>query len=121
MSWMDSAACRPGNGHDPNLWFDGRYRHRAQQICSQCPVQGPCRQLGRDIDAYRGVWGGEVHHLKSVGHSPTQPYIGYEHGTNAGYSMHMRDGSAPCTRCRTAHNYTRRAYEAAQIRREVTA
>jgi WhiB family redox-sensing transcriptional regulator len=55
--WMDRGLCRhvPPSTFFPN---DGVGVELARQICSTCPVQGPCLEyaLAERID--HGVWGG---------------------------------------------------------------
>ncbi|AKF14403.1 transcriptional regulator WhiB-like [Mycobacterium phage Phayonce] len=100
LNWMDRAACV---GYDPEIWFNGRTRELAQQICAGCPVAARCRARG--ANEYRGVWGGEVQMKKTVGASPTAEYIGHEHGTERGYRKHLSDKTPPCDRCSIAHGF----------------
>lgn len=111
IAWMDRALCV---GADPDIWFDGRQRAEAQRICAACPVADACRAAG--AEEYRGVWGGEPHMRKKVGRSPSADYIGYRHGTDAGYSRHLREGTPPCGSCSTAHMFGNRKREATRVR-----
>ena len=104
--WMDSALCV---GADPDLWFEGRHIEEAKRICAACPAAEACRAAG--AAEYRGVWGGEVHKRKSVGPSPSLEYLGFPHGTDAGYSRHLREGTPPCGSCSVAHSYGNREWE----------
>ena len=100
-SWMSRAACV---GHDPEIWFQASTRAQAQRICAGCPVAGDCRVRG--AEEYRGVWGGGVHMRKSVGPSPSLPYINEQPcGTEGGYARHLRDDQPPCGRCTIAHRF----------------
>jgi WhiB family transcriptional regulator, redox-sensing transcriptional regulator len=68
LQWMHRAACRPGSGVDPELFFPIGAAGpaltqigEAQQVCSPCPVSAEC--LGYSLRApgepvYAGVWGG---------------------------------------------------------------
>jgi hypothetical protein len=58
MGWQGLAACA---GHDPELFFDPERYAAALAVCRHCPVQGPCRELGR-TQRY-GVWAGRIHGL----------------------------------------------------------
>lgn len=104
--WMSSALCAE---HDPEIWFDGKRRKEARQICAECPVAAKCRVHG--ADEYRGVWGGEVHNRKEVGRSPSMEYLGIEHGTHAGYKQHFRNGTPPCGSCIVANRAYKRERE----------
>lgn len=104
--WMDRALCV---GADPDIWFDGSTRAEAKRICGMCPVAAACRTAWPD--AYRGVWGGEVHRPKNPGPSPTVEYLGIEHGTDRGYEQHLAKGQIACGRCQVAHTFANREYE----------
>ena len=105
-AWMDRALCV---GADPDTWFESRLREEAQRVCGQCPVVAECQAAG--ADEYRGVWGGEPHMRKKVGPSPSAEYIGYQHGTDAGYSRHLREGTPPCGSCSVAHTFGNREWQ----------
>ncbi len=109
-AWMDQALCV---GSNPEIWFDGYRRAEAQRICAKCPVAEQCREAG--ADEYRGVWGGQDQHRKTVPASRTAPFLD-EHGTNAGYKRHRREGTPPCPRCTIAHQFANREYVAAKPR-----
>lgn len=102
--WMQHAACR---GQDPNVMVpnppnnavrDKRAVYAAAlQVCGSCPVVVECGDYGRDERF--GVWGGTVPQDRS----PRRRRSPVEHGTNAGHAKHLREGSAPCQACKTAH------------------
>ena len=104
--WMDRALCV---GADPDVWFDADTRDEAQRICRMCPVAAACRAAWPD--AYRGVWGGEVHKAKHPGPSPTAEYLGVEHGTEQSYRQHLATDQIPCDRCLVAHRFANRERE----------
>lgn len=108
-NWRDRALCV---GDDPERWFDGKHREHALRICAACPVADKCAEMGEQFGAYRGVWGGVVHHETNAGPSTTQPYIEHEHGTNAGYQAHYAAGTQPCVRCTIAHQFACQEREA---------
>lgn len=61
--WEERAACRPGTGVDPELFFvEGKSAsaHEALQqaltFCGRCPVRSQCRQFGATEPF--GIWGG---------------------------------------------------------------
>lgn len=60
--WRAEATCRPGSGHDPDLWFiergDEGYRE-ARAICRTCPVQVACLEYALDNHIVHGMWGGQ--------------------------------------------------------------
>lgn len=105
--WMGAAMCAD---KDPEIWFDGKRRKEAQRICAACPVAAKCRAHG--ADEYRGVWGGEPHMRKEVGPSPSAEYLGYQHGTDAGYRRHLSEGTVPCGSCASAHLFANRERDA---------
>lgn len=110
-AWMDRALCV---GADPETWFEGSQRDEAKRICVMCPVVESCQAAG--ADEYRGIWGGEENRRKNVGPSPSAEYVGYRHGTDAGYSQHLRDNTPPCGSCLTAHMYAGRAKDQKRVR-----
>jgi hypothetical protein len=70
-TWHAKAACHPGNGHDPELWFPktpndrpGSARSRqgataaAIAICNTCPVKQKCLDDAIAIRVSWGIWGG---------------------------------------------------------------
>lgn len=73
--WMDDAACRGRT----NLFFglagerpERRVRREAaaRKMCETCPVQAPCRELGRD-GRENGFWGGESEEQRAAaGYAP---------------------------------------------------
>jgi WhiB family redox-sensing transcriptional regulator len=101
--WMDRALCV---GADPEVWFDARRRAEAQRVCGMCPVAEKCRTAWPD--AYRGVWGGEVHMSKNAGNDVAD-YL-REHGTEQGYKQHLKDGTPACGNCLVAHMFSVREY-----------
>lgn len=76
-SWRKQAACRPGNGHDPETWFPPpvlanstrreqraatlrrqERERRAKAICNACPVRLECEAFAVANDERTGIWGG---------------------------------------------------------------
>ena len=69
--WMDQAACA---GRDPS-WWDARTPAAAGdalEVCSGCPVAGPCAAYADAIGAGSGVWAGRVRTPDDV--APPAPY-----------------------------------------------
>lgn len=118
FAWMDLAPC--ASTDDPDLWFDSNRRAEAKRICAACPVADRCGTRGEDINAYRGVWGGESRAPHNPGLSTTAPYLEYPHGTPERYRQHVRDGQPPCGRCQIANTFDKREYRA-QAEKEVSA
>lgn len=68
QDWMDQAACRPGSGHDPELWWPLSYNNpehdrvatlQAIDICwQQCPVRRQCLEWAVQNRETGGIWGG---------------------------------------------------------------
>jgi WhiB family redox-sensing transcriptional regulator len=64
--WRERAECRPGNGHDTNLWFPiGEsgpallWIEEAKEICNtRCPVRDQCLAWALKANEAWGVWGG---------------------------------------------------------------
>lgn len=110
FAWMDRALC--ANSDDPDLWFDPNRRREAQRICATCPVADRCQDRGSEVNAFRGVWGGEARALTGPGPSTTNEYLEPDHGTPARYRQHLRDKTPACARCLIAHQYEQAKYEA---------
>jgi len=55
-TWQEHARCVDAN---PRIFFDPARYGEALAVCAGCPVQAPCRELGRG--QADGVWGGRVH------------------------------------------------------------
>jgi hypothetical protein len=56
LDWQEHAACVDFN---PAIFFNPDRYTEALSVCAACPVQAPCRELGRGQGD--GVWGGKVH------------------------------------------------------------
>lgn len=66
--WFAEAACRPGRGVDPDLFFpDGDVSHDlsprgqhalAKEVCGTCPVIYECLEYALSNGISHGVWGG---------------------------------------------------------------
>jgi len=63
-NYENRAACRPGSGHDPELWFSetgtphgDRVAARAKRICAGCPEIARCLDYALARKDH-GVWGG---------------------------------------------------------------
>lgn len=80
-TWRLRAACKPGSGHDPELWFPAYRRGamvgtRAQQraatqrvqkrvadakeVCRTCTVREECLDYALSHDEKEGIWGGQT-------------------------------------------------------------
>lgn len=59
-NWRKDAACRPGTGVDPRIFFPGPSdfadRAAARALCAGCPVREPC--LEANLAEQDGIWGG---------------------------------------------------------------
>ncbi len=110
-AWRSSAACRPGSGVDPEIFFRGRGEsiEEAQAVCAKCPVKREC--LAQAV-AYgwnlNGVWAGlsERQRKALIERRPTP-----EHGTDWGYKSHLRRGEETCWCCKAAHAAAQAAWE----------
>lgn len=107
MEWMKDAFC--ATYPDKNLWFPAvtgpaarRQARAAAELCrTQCPVMLQCRAYRDEFGYQFGVWGGRWGlEAKRVAAS----VIGPEHGSEAAYKTHLREGSEPCQRCRDGAN-----------------
>ena len=108
--WFKDAACR---GLDTNLFFPEKGEPaQAKQVCETCPVTIECLALG--IDERQGIWGNtserERVHIRrqvrvAVGRSQNAALMPapINHGTDAGYSRHRREGEKACYWCLEAH------------------
>lgn len=56
LGWIDLAACV---GHDPRKFEEPHRFREALEVCKECPVQAPCRELGKGME---GVWGGRPYY-----------------------------------------------------------
>ncbi len=54
--WQEHAACVDAN---PRIFFEPARFSEALAVCAGCPVQAPCRELGRG--QAEGVWGNRIH------------------------------------------------------------
>lgn len=111
-TWVDRAACK-GMGADlffPELGEDTR---PAKEVCQGCPVRAECYAYSLEISTHHGIWGGKSERErrgKRPEWEPVQQPI--RHGTNGGYTAHVRRQKPICSECRIAHNqYNERAKE----------
>jgi hypothetical protein len=115
--WRGQAACRPDQGHDPELWFPERnsrdYLEKAQQaktICAACPVQTQCHTYAANAGDVTGIWAGRyypsrAYHYRSPMEGVTRKRYGLQPcGTKAAYQRHQRRGEPVCDACRLAIN-----------------
>lgn len=104
MNW-DLAECRkhpevnffPERGEDPGP---------AKHICSQCPVKAECLDHALRFRERMGIWGGTSERQRKdlygkVGRGGKPQPI--NHGTNGGYTAHLRKGVPVCWYCAEAH------------------
>ena len=61
--WVLLAACKPGSGTDPEIFYpedprDQLALKRAKRICAECPVWSECREYAIGRDEGHGIWGG---------------------------------------------------------------
>lgn len=105
--WKQRAACR---GMDTSLFFPGQgdaYTVRAAvRVCEGCPVAAECLDYCTASGIRFGIWGGYTERRRRIEIDRRNLKVRYHatHGTNGGYSRHMRDGTEPCDACRAAHN-----------------
>lgn len=61
VEWA-AASCRDGTGQLTDLFFSDEIPDilQAKQICSACPVAGPCLEGALDRREPWGVWGGQL-------------------------------------------------------------
>lgn len=102
FEWMDRALC--ASAPDPDVWFDRSRRAEAVRICKACPVAELCDNRATEVDAYRGVWAGQPH-LRKTATNDVREYLEHEHGTEARYRQHLREGSPVCSRCLISHRH----------------
>jgi WhiB family redox-sensing transcriptional regulator len=61
-TWRARAACRPGSGHNPDLFYpteaDERTRRQALAICATCSVTFQCLNEANTRRERHGIWGG---------------------------------------------------------------
>lgn len=108
--WMARAACRPGSGIDPNIFFPERGGDvmAARLVCESCPVMNDCLIYAMTLpEAVSGIWGGTSERERGRtprrgGTSGVVAAVG--HGSNSGYQRHLRMGTATCAACRSAHS-----------------
>lgn len=55
--WKQRAACRPGMGVDPDVFFSN-WTGPAMLICKGCPVRDDCLDHALTCRMAYGVWGG---------------------------------------------------------------
>ena len=111
QGWRAQAACRPGSGHDPDLWYpdpkDDATRVQAQRICAACPVKIDCFTEANTRGEPWGIWGG--HDVNPDGNLAARPVgrppkCGTGCGTPHGFKRHIKAGERACLPCRDAAN-----------------
>lgn len=64
--WKAQAACRPGTGVDPSIFFvergDSRGARKAKAVCARCPVWQECANYAVAANEKHGIWGGMGEH-----------------------------------------------------------
>lgn len=78
MNWMKDAACRPGSGVDPEMFFDPQRKDEARQVCAGCPVAHHCdsyamRLTRVETQPIYGVWGGRTQNERLGKREPLPP------------------------------------------------
>lgn len=111
QQWRAQAACRPGSGHDPDLWYpdptDHATRRLAQRICQHdCPVRAECLGEANRRGEVWGVWGGLERNVRGGPAKPVgrPPSTGTGCGTPRGFKVHLQHDEKPCQPCRDAAN-----------------
>lgn len=127
--WRDRAACRDA---DTNLFFpgwgqaDSAATRLALAYCEVCPVREECLEAG--LRERYGIWGGltvrqRVRRRRRTGAKggfPTGTILvasGERCGSEAGYQMHRRRGTAACEWCRRAHALYQREHDRVRAER----
>jgi hypothetical protein len=103
--WRAEAACR---NRPTYMWFpargDTRTTQKAMQICKACLVRDQCRAA--NIDQRDGIYGAlssnARRELRAADATPPPERL-VVHGTNAGYTHHIRRGEQACSDCLRAH------------------
>ena len=122
--WEQRAACRPGNGYQPDLWFphptDRATRLLAESIChEECPVRTECGDTAEYRREPFGVWGG--HDVNPTGGLSAPrgrpPKGGHGCGTVRAFKRHLDRGETPCQACREAANAAYAAKYAKSLRK----
>lgn len=116
-AWWERMACK-GTGvefvFDTNDASQKRI-NRCKTICARCPVADPC--LTNELDVMRqnlpsiGVFGGSTQAERRLILQVEQQQMPLDdprtdpmdHGTGAGYTAHLRNGTDPCDDCLAAH------------------
>lgn len=113
-TWRENAACRPGNGHDPDLWHpDGTTGAHllqiaeAKTICRRCPVIDQCLMWAIETGQDEGVWGGLDKDERRLHKRREGLHGGSRHrapcGSAAAYRRHLRNGTPIDPACREAN------------------
>lgn len=121
-TWADRAACR---GMDPAIFVPDRCALRVPSdvmaVCGRCPVRGACLAHAT-ANNEPGYWGGTTEQAR--GFKPRRIPVqlkAIDHGTDAGYVMHLRRGVPACEACVEARRITQAARKAARKLRVVAA
>lgn len=98
VPWMARAACA-GAGHHQFFPAHGQSADKAKEVCSTCPVAGPCLDYALRWKISFGVWGG-LSERERRRLEPTRPLkrVQAAHGTTTRYSRGCR-----CQACRDAN------------------
>jgi WhiB family redox-sensing transcriptional regulator len=111
--WRAQAACRPGSGVDPELFFltpsDTEGAKKAKVICRQCPVLAECKEwalasrdqgiAGEMTEKERRQYRNRIAR-KGIGIAPSHPTC----GTYSGRWKHKSLNEPTCDQCRLAYN-----------------
>jgi hypothetical protein len=105
QTWRADAACR---NRPTWMWFPARgdrdTLERALKVCRSCFVREQCRAA--NIDKRDGIYGGLTGAARRELRRADQGTLRKRriiHGTNAGYTAHLRAGEDACLECRQAH------------------
>lgn len=95
--WMAQGACV---GENPDLFFEKAGEDHAKALCESCPVKRECLDYALAERIVEGVWGGFSETERRARGGRRKPI---EHGTYAGYRMHLRRGELACADCLEAN------------------
>lgn len=102
-AWQADAACHGLRDVVDFFPERGRSVRPAKAICAECPVRVECLDYAIANGIHHGIWGGlsererrKVRRERNVVVPRTRLV---DHGTNAGYTAHLRRDEKPCRIC----------------------
>lgn len=99
LAWQAHARCIEG---DADTFFTESRYPEAKTICGHCTVKTECLEYAKTQCIDYGVWGGTTPDERRPPAQGSRRRVMIDHGTAAGYRMHLRRDGKPCDDCKAA-------------------